>query len=149
MFRKYLPQIRQRSQDAMRPMSIADMMEDFWKNSFDLGPFKEMGFPVADISETEDAVEVKAELPGMDPKDIDVSLENGVLTIKGEKKFEDEQKKEDYHRIERSYGSFARSFRLPHEVDEAKVEATYKDGVLRLNLPKAESARPRRIEIAS
>ena len=149
MFRKYLPELRKQSQDFMRPMSISDMMEDFWKNSFDFGPFKNQRFPAADISETDDMVEVKAELPGMDPKEIDVSVDNGVLTIRGEKKFEDEEKKGDYHRIERSYGSFFRSFQLPHEVDEKKVKAKYKDGVLHLTLPKSASAKPKRIEIAS
>ena len=68
MFRKYLPELKKRSQDVMRPMSIADMMEDFWKNSFDFGPFKSQGYPVVDISETDKAVEVKAELPGVDAK---------------------------------------------------------------------------------
>lgn len=149
MFRKYLPELRKRSQDLMRPMSISDMMEDFWKGSSDFGLFKGAGYPAVDISEADDVVEVKAELPGMDPKDIDVSLDHGVLTIKGEKRFEDEEKKGDYHRIERSYGSFARSFQLPHEVDEKQIKAEYKDGVLSLRLPKAPSAKPKRITIGS
>ena len=103
--------------------------------------------PVVDISETEHEIMIKAELPGIDQKDIDVSLSGDVLTIKGEKKEEKEEKRENVHRIERSYGSFSRSFTLPCEVKSDAVEAKFKDGVLSLKLPKSETAKKKSIAI--
>jgi HSP20 family protein len=90
---------------------------------------------------------VKAEVPGLEPKDIDISLTGGVLTIKGEKKQEKEEKDENYHRIERSYGTFTRSVRVPQEVQSDKIEATYKNGVLKITLPKSEEAKKKEIKI--
>ncbi len=90
---------------------------------------------------------VKAELPGIDPKDIDISLNEGVLTIKGEKKQEKEEKEEGYHLIERSYGSFTRSIRLPREIQNEKISASYKNGVLRITLPKTEEAKKKEVKI--
>ena len=92
--------------------------------------------PSVDIFETENEIVVKAELPGVDRKDITLNLENNVLTVKGERKFEKETKEENYHRIEREYGSFSRSFALPTAVNGDTVKAEYKDGVLRIILPK-------------
>lgn len=103
--------------------------------------------PSVDVSETKDQVVVKAEAPGIDPKEMDISLSGGVLTIKGEKKKEREEKDENYHLVERSYGSFSRSMRLPAEVQEDKVKASYKDGVLTITLPKTERAKERAIKI--
>ena len=103
--------------------------------------------PAVDVTETENEVLVKAELPGMDQKDIEVSLVGDVLTIKGEKKEEKEEKGENVHRIERSYGSFSRSFSLPCEVKSEAVEAKFKDGVLSLKLPKAEISKKKSIKI--
>jgi HSP20 family protein len=103
--------------------------------------------PSLDVSETKDKVVVKAEAPGIDPKEIDISLSSGILTLKGEKKKEREEKDENYHLIERSYGSFSRSVRLPTEVQEDKVKASYKDGVLTITLPKTERAKERAIKI--
>lgn len=103
--------------------------------------------PAFDISETENEFVVKAELPGVDPKDIEVGLMGTVLTIKGEKKEEKEEKARNVHTVERSFGSFSRSFRLPTDVVEDKVEAVYKDGVLTMKLPKAESAKKKSIKI--
>jgi HSP20 family protein len=103
--------------------------------------------PSLDVCETKDKVVVKAEAPGIDPKDIGISLSNGVLTLKGEKKKEREEKDESYHLIERGYGSFSRSVRLPAEVQEDKVTASYKDGVLTITLPKTEQAKERAIKI--
>ena len=103
--------------------------------------------PSVDVSETGEEIRVKAELPGMDAKDIDVSLNDGHLTIRGERKKENEEKDENLHRVERRYGSFSRSFRLPVEVDAEKVEADYKDGVLSLHLPKSKENSERKIEI--
>jgi len=99
------------------------------------------------VSETDEALTVKAELPGIAEKDIDISISDGILTIKGEKKHEKEEEKACYHTVERRYGSFSRTMRLPTDVDSEKVDATFKDGVLRLALPKSEASKPRKIEI--
>ena len=104
--------------------------------------------PAVDIFETEGEIVVKAELPGMDRKDITLHLENNVLTLKGERRFEKESKDENYHRIERSYGGFSRAFSIPATVDEEKIRADYKDGVLKIALPKKEQAKPKQIRIA-
>jgi HSP20 family protein len=104
-------------------------------------------YPSLDIAETKNEVVVKAELPGMDPKDINVSLSDGMLTIKGEKKQEREEKEENYHLVERSYGSFTRSVALPKEVKNDKVSASYKNGVLRIVLPKSEEAKQKEVKI--
>ena len=105
--------------------------------------------PSVDIFETEGEIVVKAELPGMDRKDITLHLESNVLTLRGERKFEKETKDENYHRIERSYGNFSRSFSIPATVDEEKIRADYKDGVLKIILPKKEQAKPKQIKIAT
>jgi HSP20 family protein len=105
--------------------------------------------PSVDIFETEGEIVVKAELPGMDRKDIYLNLENNVLSLRGERKFTKETKDENYHRIERSYGVFSRSFSIPATVDEEKIRADYKDGVLKIMLPKKEQAKPKQIKIAS
>jgi HSP20 family protein len=97
--------------------------------------------PRLDVSETKDAFVVKVEIPGMDPKDIQVSLQENFLTIKGEKKQEKEEKDERHHRVERSYGAFTRSVRLPVAVDGSKVDAKFKNGLLTVTLPKAPGTR--------
>jgi len=94
-----------------------------------------------DISETKDSLVAKVEVPGMDPKDIHISLQEDLLTIKGEKKQEKEEKDEHYHRVERAYGGFTRSVRLPVAVDASKVTASFKNGLLTITLPKTPSAR--------
>ena len=103
--------------------------------------------PAVDIYEKGSDLVLKAELPGVDPKDVDIRIENNVLMLKGERKFEDETKREDYHRVERAYGSFTRAFTLPSTVDTSKVKAEYKDGVLRITLPKREEAKPKQIQV--
>jgi len=125
-------------------------MEDFWQRplkSHGKFPFEADDFPAIDVSEDDKAVKVTAELPGLGPDDIDVSILQNRLTIKGEKKFEDEEKSENYHRIERSYGSFQRSVILPANVDESKVEANYKNGVLQLTMPKIEKEKPVKVKV--
>jgi HSP20 family protein len=97
--------------------------------------------PSLDLSETKEAFVVKAEVPGMDPGDIQVSLQENLLTIKGEKKQEREDKEERYHRVERSYGAFTRSVRLPVTVDGSKVNAAFKNGLLTVTLPKTPGAK--------
>jgi len=103
--------------------------------------------PAVDIRETDDALLVYAELPGIDKKDIHVDVHDGVLTISGERKYEKDVKEENVHRTERAYGRFSRSFSLPRTVDADKVDARLKDGVLEIRLPKTESAKPKAIEI--
>jgi HSP20 family protein len=103
--------------------------------------------PSVDVSESAKEVIVRAEIPGMDPKAIDVSVQSNILTLRGERKKEQEEKGENSYRLERSYGAFSRSLRLPAEVDAAKVKATYKDGVLRINLPKTKAAEVKKIEV--
>ncbi len=103
--------------------------------------------PAVDIRETDDALLVHAELPGIAKKDVHVDVHDGVLTVSGERKYEKDVKEENVHRTERSYGRFSRSFSLPRTVDADKVDATMKDGVLEIRLPKTESAKPKAIEI--
>lgn len=104
--------------------------------------------PAVDIFENNDhEVVIKAELPDMKREDIDVTVENGVLTLKGERKFEDEKRRDSYHRIERQYGGFSRSFTLPNTVDASRISASYRDGVLTMRLPQREEARPRQIQV--
>ncbi|MFH0960413.1 MAG: Hsp20/alpha crystallin family protein [Pseudomonadota bacterium] len=103
--------------------------------------------PPFDISETDEEILVKSELPGVDPKDIEVNITGSTLTIKGEKKEEREEKTENLHRVERSFGHFSRSITLPAEVREDEIEANFKNGVLNLKLPKAEASKKKSIKI--
>jgi HSP20 family protein len=103
--------------------------------------------PAVDIYEQGHDIVLKAELPGVDPKDVDVRVENNVLTRRGERKLDNEVKRENYHRVERSYGAFTRSFTMPNMVDTEKIKAEYKDGVLRVSLPKKDEAKPKQISI--
>ena len=117
-------------------------LPDFWTG--------EKGWsPAFDVSETENEIVVKAELPGMDVKDIDIALTDGLLTIKGERKMEKEDKEENYHRIERQFGSFSRSLYLGTKVRTDGIEASYKDGILTVTLPKVEESKPKKIEVKS
>lgn len=104
-------------------------------------------FPSVDVSETKNEIVLRAEVPGLDTKDIDISLSDGLLTIRGEKKQEREDKEEDYHVVERSYGTFTRSIRLPKEVQSDKISASYKNGILKVTLPKSEEAKKKEIKI--
>lgn len=103
--------------------------------------------PKADVYEDEHNVILKIEVPGVDEKDIDVRVENNTLTVHGERKFENEEKEENYLRVERSYGSFTRSFTLPSTLDTANVTADYDDGVLKIKLAKRAEAKPKQIKI--
>ncbi len=103
--------------------------------------------PAVDVSESDDKVTVKVELPGLDAKDIDISVTGEVLTVKGEKKSEREEKKENYHLVERSYGSFSRALKLPATVEVDKIEAKYEKGVLTVACPKKEPVKPKAIEV--
>jgi len=103
--------------------------------------------PPVDIKETDDALLVQAELPGIEKKDVRLEVKDGVLTLSGERRYEKDVKEENVHRVERAYGQFSRSFSLPRNVDADKVEATMKDGILKVTLPKRESAKPKEIAI--
>ena len=104
-------------------------------------------FPSVDISEGKKEITVKAEIPGAEPKDLDISLDGKRLTIKGEKKREKEEKEENYHRVERSYGSFNRTVELPVEVEPDQVEASYKKGVLKIVMKKSKESESKKINI--
>ncbi len=103
--------------------------------------------PAVDVSETEDAFVVTADVPGIKSEDIKISVAQNVLTLKGEKKSVREEKKEQFHRVERSYGSFERTFSLPSTVESENIRAKYKDGVLEIRLPKSKEAKPQEIKI--
>jgi HSP20 family protein len=120
------------------------MFTDFYGEAFSRSAW----VPAVDIYET-DAHEVvlKAELPEMKREDISVTFENGVLTLRGERKFEQETKKENYHRVERRHGTFSRSFTLPNTVDASHISAAYKDGILTIRLPQREEAKPKQIDV--
>ncbi len=121
-----------------------------WLRSPEFGSiFSETGTwaPAIDVYETNDSVVIEAELPGVDPKDVDVSVDEDTLTIKGERKLEKEIKEENYLRVERAYGKFQRSMRLPAEVDVDKIKASYENGVLKINVPKVEPRKPKTVQI--
>lgn len=127
-------------------------MDRLWEDFFGPGrralqPLTEAWLPALDVSESGDKVTVKAEIPGMEAKDIEISVVGDTLTIKGEKKVEKEEKEESYHLMERSYGSFVRSIRMPAPVNADKIEASYKNGVLTITCPKKEEVKPKAIEI--
>jgi HSP20 family protein len=104
--------------------------------------------PSVDILETEDAIVLKADIPGVSIDDLDIRVENNTLTLKGHRKFEKDEKVKGFHRIERSYGEFVRTFALPNTVDSEAVAADYKNGVLAVTLPKKEAAKPKQIKVA-
>ncbi|EFK10223.1 Hsp20/alpha crystallin family protein [delta proteobacterium NaphS2] len=138
-----------------RPGDIVTLrreMDSLFDRFFDWRPFGggtevSVWSPALDVSETPKEVLVRAELSGMDPKEIEINLHDNVLTVRGERKQEKEDKEENYHRVERSYGSFVRSLRLPAEVESDNVDATYKDGILMIKLKKSEKIAQRKIEI--
>jgi HSP20 family protein len=124
------------------PRGLFDV-EPFWRGEISWGKV-----PAVDVADTEKAYEITAELPGIDEKNVEVKFSNGVLTIKGEKKEEKEEKKKDYHLSERRYGSFRRSFTVPDGVEAEKIEATFKDGLLTVSLPKTPEAQKKEKQIA-
>ncbi len=103
--------------------------------------------PKVDIYEDEEGVDLRFELAGVEPKDVDIRFENGVLTLRGERKLEKEEKKDNYHRVELSYGTFTRSFSLPATIDAEKIRAESKNGVLTVHLPKKAEAKPKSIQV--
>ena len=131
--------------------SLRREMDRLWENFFGERPlgriWEREWVPSLDMSETKDNYVVKAEVPGIDAKHIDISLTGDVLSIKGEKKQEKEEKEEDYHLVERSYGSFSRSVRIPAEVESNKIKASYKNGILTITLPKSEKVKAKEVKI--
>lgn len=126
---------------------LQDEMAQLFDSSLTRSAFDGGFMPALDVFEDKDNVIVKADLPGLTKDDVEITLQDDVLTLRGEKKQEKEVKEENYHRVERVYGSFNRSVSLPVAVDANKVEATFKDGVLRITLPKAEEAKPKQIKV--
>lgn len=126
---------------------MSRMLSNFFTNDDETLTGLQNWYPSADISEGKDAYTVRVELPGVTKDDVKITLQENVLTIQGEKKQESETKDTNYHRLERSYGSFSRSFRLPTLVKADKIDANYKDGVLSIVLPKADEAKTKEIEI--
>jgi HSP20 family protein len=129
---------------------IDRVFDDFGHFRFGRGGLS-LGAPRIDVSESDGDYVIEAELPGVDPKEVEVSLDGDVLTIKGEKKIDREDKSKDYHVVERAYGAFERSVALPFKADETKIQATFANGVLRITAPKPAEAKTekRKIEIAA
>jgi HSP20 family protein len=134
-----------------RPASLRDEVEDlmcrFWDGDVDW--FGGEIAPSADISETDKTVEVRMDIPGMKPADIDIKLSNNILTVSGERKEEKEEKGRTFHRVERRVGKFSRSFTMPCAVAEDEVAAEYRDGTLNITLPKSEEAKAHKITVKS
>ncbi|SMO42274.1 Hsp20/alpha crystallin family protein [Gracilimonas mengyeensis] len=125
---------------------FSDILDEFFNDSL---KYRNDSFtPSVDISETEENFEVSVALPGMNKDDIQVDLENGRLTISGERKFENEDKGKNYHRVESGFGTFSRSFHLPDTVDESSISAKYENGVLNITIAKNEEKVKRQIEVS-
>ena len=145
-----MPVRREEEQSMLSLQRDMNQLFDDFFNGFSLMPWRGFGesplafSPQIDVVEDEKAIQVSAELPGMDERDIDVSISQGVLVIKGEKRKEKETRDKNYFRVERSFGTFRRSIPLPAEVDEGKVEAAFKKGVLTITLPKIAAEKDRK-----
>jgi len=138
--------------DPFREFStLQDRMNRLFRDSYSVGREESLTTssfaPPVDVYEDEHKVTLKIEVPGIDEKDIDVRLENNTLSVQGERKFEKEEKEENFRRVERQYGSFTRTFSLPTTVDADKVSANYEKGVLKITLPKKAEAKPKQIKV--
>ena len=135
--------------------TVQERMNRLFEDFLGRGAGHEEGFapsawsPAVDIYETDDAVVVKAELPGVTRDQVDVEVKDGVLTLRGERKAEQEVRGENYHRMERAYGAFMRSFSLPRGVDDEKINPKLKDGILEISLPKKAEVKPKQIKVAA
>jgi HSP20 family protein len=132
-------------------MGLQDRMNQIFRGNFSGYSNEDIASgawsPAVDIYETPEAIQMTFEVPGVNQQDIRVNMENNLLTVTGERKLEHEDKREGYHRVERSYGAFSRSFTLPSTIDPNQVNATFEQGLLRLTLPKRPETQPRAIEI--
>jgi HSP20 family protein len=129
------------------PLSSIRLFEDAFTRMVNEPHGNRPWSPAVDIYETENELVLKADVPDVDPKNIDVRVENQTLTVSGERKFETENSGKGYHRIERSYGSFVRSFAIPNTFDTEKINADFKNGVLSVTLPKKDAAKPRQVKV--
>jgi len=154
MLGRRTPDIRREDRQEWAPREILELLDNFWRDAFAPNLWGNgsdiLNFPAINVSEDEKNINVKAELPGMEAKDVDISLQDNNLILKGEKKFEDEENKKNYYRIERSYGQFYRTIPLSAQVDENNVKAKMNNGILEITLPKKEPATgAKKIEIES
>jgi HSP20 family protein len=134
--------------DPFRELSgMDDQFNRLWRGLAEGRTRQESWLPAVDVFDTADAVVLKAELAGMDPDDIEISVEDNVLTIKGERKFEEKVDDERYYRIERRFGTFQRSLALPQGVRSEDISADYDDGILEVRVPKAEEEKPKKITV--
>jgi len=122
--------------DVFRPVVRGEERLSMWRR-----------YPTVDIYDNDESIVITAELPGIDKKDMVIDVKDGVLTLKGERSFDDEVKKEKYYYRERTFGKFERIFRLPAEVDPEKISADYKNGILKINIPKPEEQKPKQITV--
>jgi HSP20 family protein len=127
------------------PKRFSDIMDEFFNDA--LNTRRDNFVPSIDVSETDDQFLISAQLPGMKKDDINISLENGRLSISGERSFEKEEKNKKYHRVETKFGSFERSFQLPDNVDEESISASYENGLLNISIDKSEEEVKKKIEI--
>jgi len=142
---KYDPFRELRSlQDDMNRLFTSSLPRDFSREELASGGWS----PSVDIYENENEIVLEAELPGMKREDFELSIENNIITLKGKREFEKKEEGDNYHRVERAYGTFTRSFSLPRSVSAEETKADFKNGVLRVSLPKREEARARRIEVS-
>ena len=131
-----------------RSFSLFDDLDNVFSGLYGGSSESRSWAPAVDIKENEDSYLVKADVPGVDPKDIEVTFDNGVLSISGERRLETNEENEDYKRVERIYGSFSRQFSLPDTVNSDGIKADAKNGVLEISIPKAEKAKPKRISVS-
>jgi HSP20 family protein len=134
-------------------VTLQDRMNRLFDQNLPKAKFEDEGLfggawaPAVDIYETDQAIVLKADLPDINAKDVDIRVEDNMLYLKGERKMEQETKEENYHRVERSYGSFSRSFVLPRTVSSEKISADYQNGVLKITMPKREESKPKQIRV--
>jgi|ERR671937_443689 HSP20 family protein len=131
----------------MDPFRDLRTVEDEFDRLMGRALSRDTWMPALDVRESEDRFEVDVDLPGLNPEDVDVTFEDGMLTITGKRQFESEDKGHTWHRVERGFGTFARSIRLPQTADPERIEATFDRGVLTVTVPKTEQARPKTIQV--
>jgi HSP20 family protein len=136
--------------DPFREMTnFEDQFNRLWRGVVDGGKRQESWLPAVDVFDTKESVVLKAELAGMKPDDIQIEVEDNVLTIKGERRFEEKVEEDRYYRVERRFGSFQRSIALPQGVNAEGIQASYEDGILEVRVPKAEEEKPKKITVTA